>query len=240
LLKRIQKDPQQLIYVNMLTWQYLQQKDFDQALNQALALSRRQNDDGSNIYELCTTLVSNEAYDEAIRGYEYIIAKGKDNPNYVSAKIELDQHQKPEGNIGQIHIRPIAGTGKDYINLLTEFGRNRSTVFAMQKLANLQAFKLHKLKDAQGPAGSAVAIPDVRPNLLAACKMDLGDIYLLNNQPWDATLTYSQVEKSNPNTSIAQDAFLRNAKLAYYTGDFNLSTPPAGCVKSRNYATDSQ
>ena len=31
LLKRIQKDPQQSIYADLLTWQFLQQKDFDQA-----------------------------------------------------------------------------------------------------------------------------------------------------------------------------------------------------------------
>ncbi|MES2810824.1 MAG: tetratricopeptide repeat protein, partial [Bacteroidota bacterium] len=72
LLKRIQKDAQQIVFVNMLTWQFLQQKDFDQALNQALALNRRTNNDGSDIYELCSTLVYNEAYDTAIRGYEYL------------------------------------------------------------------------------------------------------------------------------------------------------------------------
>jgi hypothetical protein len=72
----------------------------------------------------------------------------------------------------------------------------------MQKLANLQAFKLHKLKEAQALLESAIAIQGVRPALLAACKLDLGDIYLLNNQPWDATLLYSQVEKDNPNTTI--------------------------------------
>jgi tetratricopeptide (TPR) repeat protein len=232
LLKRIQKDPQQLIYVNLLTWQYLQQKDFAQALNQALALSRRQNDDGSNIYELCTTLNTNEAYDEAIRGYEYIIAKGKDNPNYVSAKIELINTKNLKVTSGKYTQADLLGLEQDYINLLTEFGRNRSTVFAMQKLANLQAFKLHKLKDAQTLLEAAVAIPDVRPNLLAACKMDLGDIYLLNNQPWDATLTYSQVELGNPNTSVAQEAFLRNAKLAYYTGDFNLSRRQLDVLKA--------
>ena len=64
-------------------------KDTDQALNQALALSRRQNDDGNSIYELCQTLIADEAYDTAIRGYEYIISKGKDKALYISAKIEL-------------------------------------------------------------------------------------------------------------------------------------------------------
>lgn len=232
LLKRIQKDPQQLIYVNLLTWQYLQQKDFTQALNQSLALSRRQNDDGSSIFELCATLNSNEAYDEAIRGYEYIIAKGKENPNYVSAKIELINTKNEKVTSGKYTQADLLGLEQDYLNLLTEFGRSRSTVFAMQKLANLQAFKLHKLKDAQTLLESAVAIPDVRPTLLASCKMDLGDIYLLNNQPWDATLTYSQVELGNPNTTVGQEAFLRNAKLAYYTGDFNLSRRQLDVLKA--------
>ncbi|RYD89150.1 MAG: tetratricopeptide repeat protein, partial [Sphingobacteriales bacterium] len=67
----------------------------------------------------------------------------------------------------------------------------------------------------------ATALQGVRPALLASCKLDLGDVYLLNGQPWDATLIYSQVEKDNPNSNIAQDALLRNAKMAYYTGDFN-------------------
>jgi tetratricopeptide (TPR) repeat protein len=232
LLKRIQKDPQQLIYVNLLTWQYLQQKDFAQALNQALALSRRQNDDGSSIFELCTTLNANEAYDEAIRGYEYIITKGKENPNYVSAKIELINTKNLKVTSGKYTQADLLGLEQDYLNLLSEFGRSRSTVFAMQKLAGLQAFKLHKLKDAQTLLEAAVAIPDVRPTLLASCKIDLGDIYLLNNQPWDATLTYSQVELANPNTNVGQEALLRNAKLNYYTGDFNFSRRQLDVLKA--------
>lgn len=232
LLKRIQKDPQQTIYVELLTWQHLQQKEFDQALNQALALSRRQNDDGSSIYELCRTLITNEAYDAAIRGYEYVIGKGKDNPNYVSAKIDLINTKNLKITSGKYTPADLLGLEQDYTDLLTEFGRGRSTVFAMQKLASLQAFKLHKLKEAQTLLESAVAIPGIRPNLLASCKVDLGDIYLLNNQPWDATLLYSQVEKDNPNTPIGQDALLRNAKLAYYTGDFNWSRRQLDILKA--------
>ena len=210
LLRRLQKDPQQIIYTELLTWQYMQQKEFDLALNQALALSRRQNDDGSSIFELCRTLNSNEAYDAAIRGYDYIVSKGKTLPLYIPAKIEL------------INTKNLKITSGKYLpaDLLTEFGRNSRTVFAMQKLAQLQAFKLHKLNDAQKLLEDAVNIPNIRPELLASCKLDLGDVYLINNQPWEATLLYSQVEKDFPNTDINQDAKFRNAKLAYYTGDF--------------------
>ncbi len=220
LLKRIQKDPQQTLYAELLTWQFLQQKEFDQALNQSLALSRRQNDDGSGIFELCRTLTSNEAYDAAIRGYEYLVSKGKDQPYYIPAKIELINTKNLRVTSGKYVQDDLLSLEKDYFDLLNEFGKNSNTAFAMQKLANLQAFKLHKLADAQKLLEETITIPGIKPGLLASCKLDLGDISLLNNKPWDATLLYSQVEMDFRNTSIGQDAKYRNAKLAYYTADF--------------------
>ncbi len=220
LFKRIQKEPQQTIYVDLLTWQFLQQKDFDQALNQALALSRRQNDDGNSIFDLCQTFISNAAYETAIRGYEYIISKGKDQQLYIPAKIELINTKNLLVTSGKYTQNDLVSLEKDYIDLLNEFGKTGSTVFAMQKLANLQAFKLHRPVEAQKLLEEATNIPNIKPNLLNSCKLDLGDIYLINNQPWEATLLYSQVETANPGTSIGQDAKFRNAKLAYYTGDF--------------------
>lgn len=221
LLKKIQKDPQQTLYTELLTWQYLQQKEFDQALNQALALSRRQNDDGSPVYELCGTFVANQAYDTAIRGYEYLVSRGKDQQLYIPAKIELINTRNLRVTSGKYTNDDLVNLEKDYIGLLTEFGKTANTAFAMQKLANLQAFKLHKLHDAQKLLEETINIPGIKPVLLANCKLSLGDILLLNNHPWDATLLYSQVEDDYPNTAVGQDARYRNAKLAYYTGDFN-------------------
>jgi tetratricopeptide (TPR) repeat protein len=221
LLKRIQQNPQQMIYAELLTWQYLQQKDFEQALNQALALSRRRNDDGSSIFELCQTLTANSAYDEAIRGYEYLITKGnKDQQMYVSAKVELINTKNLKITSGKYTQTDLLGLEKDYQDLLIEFGRTSSTAFAMQKLARLQAFKLHKLNDAQKLLEEIIKLPGLNSGMLASCKLDLGDVYVINNQPWEATLIYSQIEKSGVDVSITQDAKLRNAKLAYYTGDF--------------------
>ncbi|MES2277840.1 MAG: tetratricopeptide repeat protein [Bacteroidota bacterium] len=221
LLKRIQAAPQQVIFADLLTWQYMQQKDFEQALNQALALSRRRNDDGSSIFDLCQTLTANEAYDEAIRGYEYLISKGsKDQQMYVSAKVELINTKNLKITAGKYTEADLLGLEKDYYDLLTEFGRNNGTVFAMQKLARLQAFKMHKLPAAQKMLEEIIKLPNVNSNMLSSCKLDLGDVYVMSNQPWEATLLYSQVEKSNADVATTQDAKLRNAKLAYYTGDF--------------------
>jgi tetratricopeptide (TPR) repeat protein len=221
LLQKIQKNPQQTVFVNLLIWQYMQQKDFDQALNQALALSRRTpNDDGSTLFDLCSTLVTNGAYDTAIRGYEYLISKGKEQPYYVSAKIQLIDTKNLKITSGKYVQADLLGLEKDYFDLLAEFGRTPNTVYAVQKLANLQAFKLHKPAEAQKLLEEATAIPGLTQQVLAGIKVDLGDVELLNGLPWEATLLYSQVEKDFSNTPLAQDAKLKNAKLAYYIGDF--------------------
>ncbi|NCD70536.1 tetratricopeptide repeat protein [Mucilaginibacter agri] len=233
LLKRIQKQPEVTIYADILTWMYMQQKEYDQALNQALALSRRRDDKGSSIYELCRTLSNNGAYDEAIRGYNFIIEKGtKEDPYYIPAKIDLLDVKNQKITAGKYTDADLFGLEQDYLSLLNEFGRNGSTAFAMQRLANLQAFKLHKYKEAQKLLQDAIALPNIRPALQSSCKLDLGDIYLMDNQPWEATLVYSQVEKANPGTPIGQDATFRNAKLAYYTGDFTWAKGQLNVLKA--------
>jgi tetratricopeptide (TPR) repeat protein len=221
LFQRIQKEPQQTIYVDLLVWDFLQQKDYDQALNQALALSRRQNDDGNSIYELCQTLVADAAYDTAIRGYEYIISKGKDHSLYISAKIDLINTKNMLVTSGKYTEADLLGLEKDYNDLLNEFGKTAGTVFAMQRLAKLEAFKLHKFNEAQKLLEEAIAMPNIKTGLLASCKLDLGDVYMLNGQRWEATLLYEQVETNYPGTAMSQEAKFRDAKLAYYFGDFS-------------------
>jgi tetratricopeptide (TPR) repeat protein len=231
LLKKLQKEPDQTIYTDLLIWQYLQQKDFNQALNHSIALNRRINDEGTSLYELCHTLVSNLAYDAAIRGYSYLADKGRNSQFYIPAKIELLGVNDLKVTSGKYSQNDLLGLEKNYNDFLNEFGRNTNTVYAMQKLANLDAFKLHKLADAQKLLEDAINIPS-KKEFLASCKLDMGDVYLINGNQWDATLLYSQVEKDFPNTDIGQDAKFRNAKLAYYTGDFNWAKRQLAVLKA--------
>ncbi|NQV76167.1 MAG: hypothetical protein HQ491_08970, partial [Bacteroidetes bacterium] len=46
ILRRLQKEPQSIVMIEFLTWQYIQQKDFDMALRQIFALDRRLKEDG--------------------------------------------------------------------------------------------------------------------------------------------------------------------------------------------------
>jgi outer membrane protein assembly factor BamD (BamD/ComL family) len=78
-------------------------------------------------------------------------------------------------------------------------------------------------------------------NLVAQAKLDLADIYLLDDQPWESALLYSQVDKTMKETNLGYEAKLRNAKLAYYRGDFRLAQDYLDILKlatSREIAND--
>jgi tetratricopeptide (TPR) repeat protein len=71
LLKKIQKDPQNVNYIDFLAWQYIQQKQFDLALIQMIALDKRMNDVGGRVFNLGSLLLENKAYDAANKAFRY-------------------------------------------------------------------------------------------------------------------------------------------------------------------------
>jgi tetratricopeptide (TPR) repeat protein len=51
-------------------------------------------------------------------------------------------------------------------------------------------------------------------------KLDLADFQLMKGEIWEATLLYSQVDKELKEEPLGEEARFRNARLAYYNGDF--------------------
>jgi tetratricopeptide (TPR) repeat protein len=90
-------------------------------------------------------------------------------------------------------------------------------------MAQLYAFYLDEKDKAIQILEEAIQLGAGRNDFIAECKTDLGDIYLLKNEPWEATLLYSQVEKLKPEHPLGYEAKLRNAKLSYYKGEFELA-----------------
>ena len=93
---------------------------------------------------------------------------------YIPAKIELTNTKNLLVTAGKYTQADLIGLEKDYQDLLSEFGKTSSTVFAIQRLAKLQAFKLHKLDDAQKLLEEAINTPTSKLSLLNSCKLDSG------------------------------------------------------------------
>lgn len=232
LLKKIQKDPQNTNYINLLAWQFIQQKEFDLALVQIIALDKRMNDTGGSVYALATLLTENEAYDAANKGFEYLISKGNQNQYFISAKIASLKNKNDQISRGNPNVEEIKRLATAYEQLLQEYGKKVNTIYVMRQLANLKAFRLNQLTEAQTILEEALVIPGVKDQTLAEIKLELADIYVFNNDRWEAALLYGQVEKSFSNEPLGQEAKFKNAKLSFYNGDFSWAKAQLDVLKA--------
>ncbi|MBE7179178.1 MAG: tetratricopeptide repeat protein [Mucilaginibacter polytrichastri] len=232
LLKEVQKNPEQTVFSELLAWVFIRQKQYDQALNQAMALSRRRKDDGEKVFKLGRLMVDNDAYETATRAFDFVIKLGPDSQWYVPAKVEVldarsNLYQKTAAKKAE-----LLSLEQEYLELIKEFGKSPATAFALQRLATLQATRLADMKKAEATLEEMIAIKGLNPAMLATAKLDLGDYYLFDRQPWEATLVYSQVEKAFPGTNEAQEAKFRNARLAYFTGEFSYAKSQFDILKA--------
>ena len=74
-------------YVELLVWLFMQNNQFDLALTQAIALDKRNNFDGSKVFELGETLLDYEYFDIAVKAFEFVINKGQNNYLFIPANI---------------------------------------------------------------------------------------------------------------------------------------------------------
>ncbi|TKC00247.1 tetratricopeptide repeat protein [Pedobacter cryophilus] len=232
LLKKIQKDPQNVNYIDFLAWQYIQQKQFDLALIQMIALDKRMNDVGGRVFNLGSLLLENKAYDAANKAFEYLVSKGESSPYYIPAKVSLLKNKNQQILEGLYTTKDLESLVSSYESLLAEFGKNNQTIFAIRQLANIKAYYLNKLVEAQDLLEQVLTFNGTKPQTLAEVKLDLADIYVLNNDRWEATLLYGQVEKSFSNEPLGQEAKFKNARLSFYNSDFSWAKAQLDVLKA--------
>src|SRR5207237_6465984 len=90
---------------------------------------------------------------------------------------------------------------------------------------------LNKPAEAVAMLTEVIENPGIDKNRIAELKLDLGDLLLITGDVWEASLTYSQVEKAFKYEPIGQEAKFRNAKVAYYVGDFKWSKSQLDVLK---------
>ncbi|MBB2146668.1 tetratricopeptide repeat protein [Pedobacter sp. LMG 31464] len=232
LLKKIQKDPQTEIYTELLTWQYIQQQDYEMALRQLIAQDKRTKGDGTLLFNTADTFTANKAFSTAIKAYEYILTKGPENELYVQAKIELIDAKYELAVAGKFDKQAIQLLATEYEDVLTKYGKIPQTLFALKKLAYLQAYYLNDLKKAEATLEEALKIQGISNADVGQVKIDLGDIYILTKQPWEAILVYEQVAKQFENQPIGNEARYRSARLNFYVGDFDYAKSQADVLKA--------
>ncbi|MCB0560506.1 MAG: tetratricopeptide repeat protein [Lewinellaceae bacterium] len=218
----IQEKPDAVFYPEMLTWVFIQQKDYRNAFRQARALDRRLRENGGRVYRIGEIAANDKAYEAAIMAYDYIVAeKGPSSSFYIDAKRESLRCKRRQLVDGYDYSpEELTQLEKEYESFLDEFGRSKLTANIVLELAELEAIYINDLDKAIGLLNQMIEYPNVNPAIQARGKINLADYYLMQGERWEATLLYSQVDKAFKEDALGHEARFRNAKLSYYTGDF--------------------
>ena len=159
--------------------------------------------------------------------------KGRNSPYYLEAQkgklntIRKQISQKEGGD--SLALRQLE---TEYKAFLQEYGSNAATAQIISELADLQAYHLNDLDAAIETLNGLLAYKSVNSYILANAKLNLGDFYLMKGERWEATLLYSQVDKDFGDELLGQEARFRNARLSYFTGDFEWSQSQFNILKS--------
>lgn len=224
LLKSVQKNPNQTIYSELLIWLYTQQKDWTMAMTQTKALDKRNKEEGYRVMSLAETCQQNREYDLAIDGYEYVISKGKRTGYYESCKRKsLEALNEKITSSGVYTKEDLKNLESKYKEALEDLGRTQKTISILKDLAELQAFYIHEIDTAIYNLNRAIETPGIKPEEKAECKLILGDLLMIKGEIWDAALLYGQVDKDFKYDELGERAKLRNAKVSYFTGNFNFA-----------------
>ncbi len=221
---KIQEQPDNIQYSELLIWVNLQRKNFYSAFIQARAIDKRMNLMGTELMDIGRIAIENKDFKNSLRIYTYIIDEYPQTPNYqIARRMAIYCREELVKNTYPVNPTEIDILINDYQKLLAELGLNQYTAEAMRSEAYLYAFYIGNHDQAIQLLQTLIRSSNISKQILDQAKLDLGDIYLLTGEPWEATLLYSQVEKSSKETPIGYEAKLRNAKLNYYNGEFELA-----------------
>ena len=217
----IQKNPNKTVFDELLLEIYLQQKKYNAAVRQAIAMDKRNNEKGYRLLSMAELCIKNQEYDAAIKSYEYVRGIGKQGEFY---------QQGEQGLINALYLKITSSfiTKKEDVDALiqqisgyiNENGESYNTANAMYRLAELNLFYANNVAKGVEILEKITIMPRLQASFIAKAKLLLGDAYLIQNNIWDAKLMYGQVDKEFKEDALGQEAKFKNAKLSYYTGDF--------------------
>ncbi|WP_452230836.1 tetratricopeptide repeat protein [Lacinutrix sp. MEBiC02404] len=225
LLKKIQETPD-LLFNNLLSWLFIQQKEYYKAFTQEKAIFKR-NPESLYRIEDVALIATNENQDAiAIEIFEYIIKTSQD------PEITL----KTENNILKIKTKnadpkDYPDLNEKYKNLLETYGKFAGTIPLQIAYAHFLAFHLND---------TTQAIQFLKESLeqrlttyqASEVKLELADILVFQEKFNEALIYYTQIQRSLKNSTISQEARFKVAKTSYYKGDFKWAESQLKILKS--------
>ncbi len=221
LLRKIQSPGDHRNAQELLLWVYRQEGDFASAFVQARALDARYREQGARLMDLGRAAALVQEFSMADKCFDYVVDLGPGNAFYFEARAEkvsnLEAQLAWEGKLNGTELLALADA---YRSLLKDLGGAPQSLPLQIRYAKLQAFYLDQPQKAREALDSLVQTGRGNAQNLAQAKLNLADVQLLLGDLWEPSLLYGQIEKAYPNLLEAQEAKFRNARLAYFRGEF--------------------
>ena len=219
LLKQTQEKPDNLELAQLLVWFALQQEDYDIALAQSQSIDRKTHDQDAQINNLSGICLNNKQYDVAKEGYTYILNKGTSSPFYgqaLTGVIKADYLKLKSANSND--MKAYEALTKRIEDAYTEINTNDLAKLTLIQ-ADIMTYHLDKSDEAIALLMQTIETVVAKQDQ-AQLKLKLADIYLYKDEVWEATLLYSQVDKSMKEEPLGHEARFKNAQLRYFIGEY--------------------
>ncbi len=225
LLKKIQKEPD-LLWNELLSWLFIQQKDYRKAFIQEKAIFKRNPESLQRIVDLVLIAIDEGRNETAKDILNYLITTSQDIDTIIKANdylLKLETEEITDNNYKEIT--------KKYNLLFNQYGLNNQTLLLQLSYAHLQAFKQDKPQEAISFLKETLKL-QLSDFQKAEVKLKLGDILVFQEKFNEALIYYTQIQRSLKNSTISQDARFRVAKTSYYKGDFEWAESQLKILKS--------
>jgi len=234
LYERIQEDPDNEIYPELLEWVYIEKKEYNKALRQARAMDRKLGEDGSRVKNIGDIAYTAGDYDTAIKAYSYITKnKSLNSDLYIESKRAILQSKRRQITQNYNYTSADLDTlQREYELFIEEFGLNSRTEYLVKEYADFLALYKNDLDKAITTLNELINLKSINKSVRSNSKISLADYYLMQGDIWESTLLYSQVEKDNKEAYLGEVARFKNAKLFYYAGNFEWAQEQFSILKA--------
>lgn len=232
LIERTQKNPDDLIYAEMLTWLFIQKRDFAGALVHIKSMDKRSGNDGRQVYEFGNICVENKDYSTARRAFQYVVDMGEESLFFMRAQNALLNVSFVQVTTSRNFSSAELGTIiANYENVLAKYGKRHRTLSLVMELAHIKAFYANRADEGVALLEEAMEFQGLTDMQRAEVKMELADIHVLGGDVWEASLLYMQVDKEFKYEPIGQEAKFKNARIFYYDGEFDFAQSQLDVLK---------
>ena len=227
LLKRAQSDPN-ITWNQLLSWLFIQQKQYASAFTQEKAIFKRSEEPSlERITELGIIALQEKDNTTAKSIFEYLIDVSGDPELIIQSHLYIININLEEGE----STKKLNSVEEKFTSLLSKYGYSTETINLQIAYANFLAFHKEQPQKAQNLL-KEILKEKINRYDEANVKMALADILVYDEKFNQALIFYSQIQKTVKNDVIAQNARFKVAQTSFYKGDFDWAETQLKVLKS--------